>query len=308
MPRNGERPPRPRKDRVVLGDQPNRPMRQPQNRDYTPTAEGDNPPTDSGMVGGLHAVEAVLRHNPDRVQKLWLADSRHDKRIQTLANLATAAKKLVQWVPMAQLDRKVEPGFRHQGAVAAVLPKPAVSLEALIANVHHAKQTGQPVCIVVLDHVTDPHNIGAVMRTMDAVGATALLLPKRGGLVASPVVGKASAGASETMDCVWVANLAHAIGRLKEAGCWVVGTMCNATAQPYHTLDWRMPTVLVLGAEGEGLGPLLQAQCDFAVMLPMHGQVQSLNVSCAASVLLYTWLSQQALQPTAPIMPSKPAS
>ena len=241
------------------------------------------------MVGGINAVVSLLTHSPDRVQKVWVAEGRHDKRMQQIMTLARAANRLVQTVPMMQLNKKAEEGLRHQGVLAAVLPKPAVSLETLLDTVKTRQAQQQPVCVVALDNVTDPHNLGAILRVADAAGVTALLLPKRGGLVASPVVYKASAGAIETVDCVWVANLGQALEQLKKTGCWVVGALCDDKAQNYRQLDWAMPTVLLMGAEGEGIGPRLQAMCDFSVTIPMFGQVQSLNVSCATTLLLYEW-------------------
>jgi 23S rRNA (guanosine2251-2'-O)-methyltransferase len=247
------------------------------------------------IVGGINAVVSLLTHSPDRVQKVWIAEGRHDKRMQQIFTLARAANRLVQTVPMTQLNKKAEEGLRHQGVLAAVLPKPAVTLDTLINTVQLRRQSNQPVCILALDNVTDPHNLGAILRVADAAGITAVLLPKRGGLIASPVVYKASAGAIETVDCVWVANLGHGLEQLKKAGCWVVGALCDEQAQPYRQLDWAMPTVLLMGAEGEGIGPRLHSLCDFSVTIPMFGQVQSLNVSCATTLLLYEWRVNQGL-------------
>jgi 23S rRNA (guanosine2251-2'-O)-methyltransferase len=249
--------------------------------------------TQETYVGGINAVVSLLTHSPDRVQKVWIAEGRHDKRMQAVFTLARAAHKLVQTVPTSQLNKKAEEGLRHQGVLAAILPKPAVSLDTLLDIVKTRVAQQQPVCVLALDNVTDPHNLGAILRVADAAGITAVLLPKRGGLIASPVVYKASAGAIETMDCVWVANLAHALEQLKKVGCWVVGAMCDENAKPYTGQDWAMATVLLMGAEGEGIGPRLQSLCDFSVTIPMFGQVQSLNVSCATTLLLYEWRNHQ---------------
>jgi 23S rRNA (guanosine2251-2'-O)-methyltransferase len=259
----------------------------------------DTPPSTTGIIGGFHAVLSQLTHAPERVQKVWLAEGRHDKRLQQVFELARQHGKLVQNVPTSQLDKRVEPGFRHQGVLAAVLPKPPLELHDLLDRIKTDIATQKPVCVLVLDHVSDPHNLGAVLRVADAAGVTALLLPKRGGLVASPVVAKVSAGAIETVDCVWVANLAQALTQLKQAGCWVVGTVCDDHAVPFNQHDWRVPTVLLMGAEEKGLGPKLQQACDFGVTIPMAGQVQSLNVACATSVVLFAWRMAQTIPTTA---------
>ena len=233
------------------------------------------------LVYGLHAVRAVIDRAPERLLELWMAEPRHDARARDLKERAQAAGLKVQQVGNESLA-KLAGDVAHQGVVAAVRPLKPWDEEALMASVHAVPDT----VLLVLDGVTDPHNLGACLRTADAAGARAVILPKDRSAGVDAVVRKVAAGAAEFVPVVAVTNLARALGRLKESGIWVVGTDGEAE-QPLYAADLNRPLALVLGAEGEGMRRLTRDSCDFLVRIPMAGQVESLNVSVAAGIALF---------------------
>jgi 23S rRNA (guanosine2251-2'-O)-methyltransferase len=172
----------------------------------------------------------------------------------------------------------------HQGVCAEVDPYPYADADALL-------ETSDPV-LVALDEVTDPQNLGAICRTAEAAGATGVVIPERRSADITAAVCKASAGAVEHLPVARVRNLADFLGAAKAAGCWCYGAAADATT-PYTAPDWSGGVVLVLGAEGKGLRPRVAAMCDDLVALPLRGRIESLNVSAAAAVLLYTILQSR---------------
>jgi 23S rRNA (guanosine2251-2'-O)-methyltransferase len=222
------------------------------------------------FVYGLHAINAVLERAPERLLELWLAQPRDDARTRVLRERAQAAGVRVGEVA-------------HQGAVAAVRPLKAWDEHDLIEALSRAQE--DPL-LLILDGVTDPHNLGACLRTADAVGAHAVLIPKDRAAAVDGVVRKVAAGAAEFVPVASVTNLARAMDMLKERGIWVVGTDGEAP-QTLYAADLKRPLALVLGAEGGGMRRLTRERCDFLVRIPMAGQVESLNVSVAAGVALF---------------------
>jgi 23S rRNA (guanosine2251-2'-O)-methyltransferase len=233
------------------------------------------------FVYGLHAVDAVLERAPERLLELWLAEPRDDARIRDLKERAQAAGVAVQTAGSAALARLVG-DVAHQGAVAAIRPLRPLDEHDLSAAL------GQIRCplLLVLDGVTDPHNLGACLRTADAAGAHALIIPKDRAAAVDGVVRKVAAGAAEFVPVASVTNLARTLDALKERGIWVVGTDGGAK-QTLYAADLNRPLALVLGAEGGGMRRLTRERCDFLVRIPMAGQVESLNVSVAAGVALF---------------------
>jgi 23S rRNA (guanosine2251-2'-O)-methyltransferase len=234
------------------------------------------------FVFGLHAVNAVLERAPERLLELWVAQPRDDARINELRDRAQSAGVRVQSVGNEVLAKLVGE-VAHQGAVAAVRPLKAWDEHDLIKGL--SQISGYPL-VLVLDGVTDPHNLGACLRTADAAGAHAVLIPKDRAAAVDGVVRKVAAGAAEFIPVASVTNLARAIDLLKERGIWVVGTAADAP-QTLYEADLRRPLALVLGAEGAGMRRLTRERCDFLVRIPMAGQVESLNVSVAAGVALF---------------------
>ena len=241
------------------------------------------------FVYGLHAVNAVLERAPERLLELWVSQPRDDARIHELRDRAQNAGVSVQSVGGEALARLVGE-VAHQGAVAAVRPLKPWDEHDLMEGL--SQISGDPL-ILILDGVTDPHNLGACLRTADAAGAHAVLIPKDRAAAVDGVVRKVAAGAAEFVPVASVTNLARAIDRLKERGIWVVGTDAEAP-QTLYAADLRRPLGMVLGAEGGGMRRLTRERCDFLVRIPMAGQVESLNVSVAAGVALFEARRQRA--------------
>jgi 23S rRNA (guanosine2251-2'-O)-methyltransferase len=245
------------------------------------------------LVYGLHAVQAVIDRAPERLLELWMAEPRQDARARELRERALAAGARVQTVGGESLSKLVG-DVTHQGAVASIRPlKPWDEREFLAA----ISQMTMPL-ILVLDGVTDPHNLGACLRSADAAGVQAVVIPKDRSATVDGVVRKVAAGAAEFVPLVVVTNLARALSGLKEAGLWVVGTDGEAE-QGLYSADLNRSLALVLGAEGTGLRRLTRDSCDFLVSIPMAGQVESLNVSVAAGVVLFEARRQRLSGPGA---------
>jgi 23S rRNA (guanosine2251-2'-O)-methyltransferase len=240
------------------------------------------------FVYGLHAIGAILDRSPERLLELWMAQARDDARARALMERALAAGIRVQPVGGESLAKLVG-DVPHQGAVAAVRPQKPWDEPELLGRLD---EIGGPPLLLVLDGVTDPHNLGACLRTADAAGAHAVVIPKDRAAGMDGVVRKVAAGAAEFVPVVTVTNLARVLKRLKERRVWVVGTDGEA-AQTLYQADLDRPLALVLGAEGAGMRRLTRETCDFVVRIPMYGQVESLNVSVAAGVALFEARRQQ---------------
>jgi 23S rRNA (guanosine2251-2'-O)-methyltransferase len=238
-------------------------------------------------IYGVHAVEALLRHHPKRVKQVWLAEGRSDPRVQPLLELAAGARVAVGQCERREMDAWVE-GV-HQGVVAEVSPS-QVWGEAMLEEL--LDRAEGPPLLLVLDGVTDPHNLGACLRTADAAGALAVIVPKDKSATLNATVRKVACGAAEVIPLVAVTNLARSLEKLQQRGLWVVGTAGEAEQELYQQ-DLTGPTVLIMGAEGKGMRRLTREHCDFLVKLPMAGSVSSLNVSVAAGVCLFEALRQR---------------
>jgi 23S rRNA (guanosine2251-2'-O)-methyltransferase len=239
------------------------------------------------VVYGLHAVRALLLRSPGRVKRLSLALRRDDPRSREIESLAAQARVAVERVDAEKLRRRLG-DVVHQGVLADVEPLPAWGEEALV----EACQAVPDPLVLVLDHVQDPHNLGACLRTADACGAIAVVVPKDRSAGVNATVRKVAAGAAETTPVVTVTNLVRALKLLKDAGLWIAGADA-AGPQLAAQADLRGPLALVLGAEGAGLKDLTRRTCDLLVRLPQRGSVESLNVSVAAGMLLYEAVRQR---------------
>jgi 23S rRNA (guanosine2251-2'-O)-methyltransferase len=234
------------------------------------------------FVYGLHAINAVIERAPERLLELWLAQPRDDARTRELRERAQTVGVRVQSVSGEALAKLVGE-VAHQGAVAAVRQLKAWDEHDLMQAL---SQVAEDPLLLILDGVTDPHNLGACLRTADAVGAHAVLIPKDRSATVDGVVRKVAAGAAEFVPVASVTNLARTIDLLKERGIWVVGTDGEAL-QSLYSADLKRPLAVVLGAEGGGMRRLTRERCDFLVRIPMAGHVESLNVSVAAGVALF---------------------
>lgn len=241
------------------------------------------------VVYGLHAVRALLEKRPQAVRRLIVQANRGDRRATEIVELARAKGIAVETRSPQELD-KLAGGGVHQGAVARVEPSQPIDEDELYTRIETA--AGPPL-VLVLDGVQDPHNLGACLRTADAAGVTAVIVPRDRATGLTPVVRKVAAGAAETVAFAQVTNLARTLRDLKERGLWIVGTDGEAE-QLHHAASLTGPLAVVLGAEGTGMRRLTREHCDFVVRLPMLGAVESLNVSVATGVVLYEVLRQRA--------------
>lgn len=239
------------------------------------------------FVFGWHAVEAVLKREPGRLQQVWIQTGRQDKRVKTITD--TLDELGVRWavVHRRELDERV--GGVHQGVVAEVSESREWTEDDLLAQL---AASDKPPFLLVLDGVTDPHNLGACMRTCDAVGVQAVIAPKDKSASLTAVARKVACGAAETVPFVRVTNLARFLRTLKDQGVWLIGTAGEAEATLYQA-DFKGPVALVMGAEGTGMRRLTREHCDQLINIPMHGHVDSLNVSVATGVCLYEALRQR---------------
>lgn len=236
------------------------------------------------IVYGLNAVAEALKAG--RVRALWIASS-PNPRLEALTAQAATRGVPVRRVPRAELDRAARGGV-HQGVVADAEAPAVAPLEALA----HGGAEGAPALVVVLDGVEDPHNVGAILRTADAVGASGLVRQTRRAAPLEGATAKAAAGALHHVRVAEVTNVARALERLKALGVWVVG-LDAAGKMPYSEVDLTLPTAVVLGAEGRGLRRLVKDRCDIVAAIPMAGHVGSLNVSVAAGVVLFEAMRQR---------------
>jgi 23S rRNA (guanosine2251-2'-O)-methyltransferase len=238
-------------------------------------------------IYGIHAVRMMLKRHAARVSRVLIAQQREDPRVRELEELAQRHQR-----PLERTDAQVLKSrlgdVAHQGVAAEITPLPPWSEDDLLA----ALSGTQAPLLLALDGVQDPHNLGACLRSADACGALALIVPRDRAAQLTPTVRKVAAGAAETTPVVAVTNLVRAMKLLKDAGLWVVGADA-AAQQPAAAVDLRGPVLLVLGAEGAGLRQLTRQHCDFLVRLPQLGAVESLNVSVAAGMLLYEAVRQR---------------
>lgn len=238
--------------------------------------------TEEAIVFGLHAVRTLLQQHPQRASLLLLQKGREDARTAELLQLAQAAGIRVEWRDAAELT-KLSGSDRHQGACVNVRPAAALGEGALDELLD---KMAVPPFLLVLDGVQDPHNLGACLRTADAAGVNAVIVPRDRAAGLSPTVRKVASGAAESVPLIQVVNLSRTLRWLKERDVWIVGTDDQAPKTIYDS-DLRGPLALVLGAEGAGLRRLTKENCDALVGIPMQGVVESLNVSVAAGVVLF---------------------
>jgi len=246
-------------------------------------------------VFGYHAVESLIRSAPRRIAALHVQTDRQDKRMQAICELCRNQGVSVLPCAKSELDAMVT--GRHQGVIAVLDTSVGAEAGGMISEAElaeHLSQVAVPL-ILILDGVTDPHNLGACLRSADAAGVTAVVLPKDKSADVNDVARKVASGAAETVPWVRVTNLARTIESLKQAGVWLIGTDGDAEGTLYEQ-DLSGPCALVLGSEGAGMRRLTRDLCDFIVKLPMAGAVSSLNVSVAAGVCLFEAVRQRGLQ------------
>lgn len=248
----------------------------------------------SELILGLHAVRGAVKREPGRIEALWVDKRRKDQRLGDILALARQHGVKVQSVSREELD-KLADGARHQGVVARFAGMPAGSEDTLWDLLDSLDSS--PL-LLVLDGVTDPHNLGACLRTADAAGVNVVIAPRDRAAGLTPVVRKVASGAAETVPFVQVTNLARTLDAIKERGVWVVGADGDVDVSLYSA-DLSGPLAVVLGAEGQGLRRLTRERCDHLVAIPMAGRVESLNVSVACGVVLFE-IRRQRVAASAP--------
>lgn len=235
------------------------------------------------LIGGIHSVRTAIRHGADGIDALWFDRGRRDKRLGQLLTEARKAGLNAQGVEKAELDRLL-PDANHQGVVASTAA-PAAQGESGLDDV--LADLSEPALLLVLDGVTDPHNLGACLRSADGAGVHAVIAPKDRAAGLTPTACKVASGAAESVPFIQVTNLARTLKHLRDAyGIWTVGTAGEAEASLYQA-DLKGPLAMIMGAEEKGMRRLTREQCDQLVYLPMRGSVESLNVSVATGVCLY---------------------
>ncbi len=248
------------------------------------------------LIYGRHSVLAALE-NQRSLNRLWIISQLvYDPRFHTLIRQAKANGTVIDEVDYGRLDYITNRG-NHQGIAAQIAPYTYLELADLIAQAQSA--SSQPI-IIATDGITDPHNLGAIIRTAEAIGAQGLMLPQRRAVAITSAVMKVAAGALENFPVARVVNLSRGLEELKAAGFWIYGTAAEAAA-PIHTVEFTGPIVLVVGSEGEGLSLLTQRCCDALVSIPLAGNTPSLNVSVATGMALYEiyrqrWCNQLHLE------------
>lgn len=243
--------------------------------------------SETHWVFGIHAVDALLQRQPNRVEELWLQHGRNDQRMQEIQQHAQQLGITCKVVAREAMDKEVE--GRHQGVMA--LSKPAQTLrDRDLKELLDSLQ--RPPLLLILDGVTDPHNLGACLRTADAAGVDAVIAPKDNSASLNATVRKVACGAAEAVPFIQVTNLARTMKELQERGIWITGTAGEAELSVYDA-NLKGAVALVMGAEGKGMRRLTRENCDYLIKLPMAGSVSSLNVSVATGVCLYEAVRQR---------------
>lgn len=256
------------------------------------TQDDHTPEEESELVYGRHPVLSVL--NSDRqLNRIWITHQlRYDPRFMSAINTAKSNGTVIDEVGVGLLD-KITKGGNHQGVAALISPYEYLDLDDLIVQ---AKQKTNSPVFIITDGITDPHNLGAIIRTAEALGTQGLIIPQRRSVGINSTVMKVAAGALAYYPVARVVNLNRALDRLKEEGFWIYGTAAN-TGNALHQVDFQGAIGLVVGSEGEGLSLLTQKKCDLLVEIPLAGKTPSLNASVATAIALYEvyrqrWLTQ----------------
>lgn len=232
------------------------------------------------LIIGKNPVLEALKSGRE-MNKIWIAEGSQRGQMQPIIQLAKEMGITVQYVPKKKMDQLSE--GNHQGVIAQVAAYRYYDIDDLFKK---AEEREEAPFFIILDELEDPHNLGSIMRTADAVGAHGIIIPKRRSVGLTAMVAKASTGAIEYVPVARVTNLARTVDELKERGVWIFGTDAKGN-QDYRQLDGVIPLALVIGSEGKGVSRLLRDKCDVLIRLPMIGHVTSLNASVAASLLMY---------------------
>ena len=262
--------------------------RRPQGRNFPPRPAQAAPAEETeGQLEGRNALQEALRSGRT-IDKVFIADGDTDRGLQRLAAEAKNAGAVVVSVDRRKLDA-MSFTRSHQGVIALAAAHEYYSIDDILEE---AASRGEAPLIVICDELSDPHNLGAILRSAECAGAHGVIIPKRRSVGLTATVAKASAGAVEYMKVARVTNINTAIAELKGKGVWVFGTAAEGSI-PMYKADLTVPAAIVIGNEGEGLSQLVRKNCDVMVSIPMKGKISSLNASAAASILLYEAVRQR---------------
>ena len=240
-----------------------------------------------GLIEGRNAVTEALRAGTP-IDKIFIARGETDKTLGHIASTARAAGVVVVEADRRKLDY-MSATKAHQGVIALAAVREYASVEDILSA---ARERGEAPLLVVCDEISDPHNLGAIIRTAECAGAHGVIIPKRRSAGLTAIVGKTSAGAASWLPVARVANLPATLKELQKAGVWIFGTAADGDKSLYEA-DLKGPAAIVIGSEGDGMGRLVRESCDFLVSIPLKGRIQSLNASNAAAILLYEAVRQR---------------
>ncbi len=243
------------------------------------------------QIFGLHAVKQMLDTSPDRILNIWIQEAINSESVRSLQEIVNNLGLSVQTVPRSTLSRMTK-NQNHQGVIIEVKPAKKKNDNDL-DDVLQLNKDNNPLYLI-LDSVQDPHNLGACIRTADAAGVAAIIIPKDRSASINETVRKVASGAVENVTVISVVNLVRAIKKIKQAGVWVVGTAGGAE-QSIYDLDLKVSTAIIMGGEGKGMRDSIQKECDYVASLPILGQIESLNVSVATGVVLYEVIRQRGV-------------
>lgn len=266
---------------------PNRPPQRQPHREARPVPEVEE---NEGQIEGRNALTEALRSGRT-IDKVFIASGDIDRGLQRLAAEAKEAGAVVVPVERRKLDA-MSTTHSHQGVIALVAARDYYTIDELLAE---AESRGETPLLVICDELTDPHNLGAILRSAECAGAHGVIIPKRRSVGLTATVAKASAGAVEYMKVARVTNITAAIEELKKKGVWIFGTAAEGSI-PMYKADLTGGTAIVIGSEGDGMSRLVRQSCDVTVHIPMKGRISSLNASTAASILLYEAVRQRLVQ------------
>lgn len=293
------RPPRPKRSETRRSG-PSKPFKSPRARPVKKLArsapaleesDGENVEASSDLIYGRHAVEAAITHERS-LNRVWISSYlRYDARFLSLIDNAKANGAIIDEVDTRRLNQ-ITQGANHQGIAAQTASYDYLDLEALIQQ---ATAVARIPVIVAADSITDPHNLGAIIRTAEALGAQGMVIPQRRAAGITSTVAKVAAGALESFAVARVVNLRRALERLKKERFWIYGLAASGS-QPLHTVSFDQPTVIVVGSEGDGLSLSVQQACDILASVPLKGATPSLNASVATGMALYEIYRQQWVQ------------
>ena len=281
---------RKRNDGFKRNDRPNRPERNDRNdrpRRADRFAEREVVEEVEGQLEGRNALTEALKAGRT-IDKVFVAEGNTDRSLQRLAAQAQEAGAVIVPVDRRKLDQ-MSFTRSHQGVIALAAAHEYATIDEILEE---AASRGQAPLIVICDELSDPHNLGAIMRSAECAGAHGVIIPKRRSVGLTATVAKASAGAVEYMKVARVANINNAIHELKERGVWVFGA-AGEGSQPMYRADLTGPAAIVIGNEGDGISQLVRKNCDMLIHIPMSGKISSLNASAAASILLYEAVRQR---------------